>query len=212
MTVILDLNKKSTRPDFLAEMALEDEKLLHELLQGVSPSAKKLALRENCSKALRFMAEQWPETLLPHWDYFIELLKSDNGFSKMVAIYVIASIVPMDVGGLFEKSFNVFYSLLDDESVMVASHAAGVSGRIAQAKPALQSKITKRLLEIEKTHFEPSRQDLIKSYIISAFDQYFDVSKDKAKIIAFVEQQVNCSSPKTRKLARGFLKKWGNTR
>jgi len=212
MTALPDLSRKSTRPELLAEMALEDEKILRELLQGVSPSAKKITLRENCSKALKFMAEQWPETLLPHWDYFLGLLKSDNGFSKMVAIYVLASLIPVDANGLFEKSFNVFYGLLDDESVMVASHAAGVSGRIAKAKPALQSKITKRLLEIEKTHFEPSRQDLIKSYIIEALDQYFEESSDKAEIIAFVKQQANCSSPKTRKLAKEFLKNRGDSR
>ena len=212
MTALPDLSRKSTRPELLAEMALEDERLLQELLQGVSPHTKKAQLRENCSKALRIMAEQWPETLLPHWDYFLGLLKSDNGFSKMVAIYVLASLVPVDANGLFEKSFNVFYSLLDDESVMVASHAAGVSGRIAKAKPALQSKITKRLLEIDRTHFEPSRQDLIKSYIIEALNQYFGESKDKLKIVAFVKRQVDCSSPKTRKLARESLKKWGDAR
>lgn len=206
-----DLAQKSTRPELLAEMALDDAELLQKLLQGVSPGARKMVLRENCSKALRLMAEQWPETLLPHWDYFIGLLKSDNGFSKMVAIYVIASLVSLDKKGLFAKDFNVFYGLLDDESVMVASHAAGVSGRIAKAKPALQSKITKWMLEIEKTHFEPSRQDLVKSYIIEAFDQYFDDAKDKTKILAFVKRQVDCSSPRTRKLSKEFLKKWDAT-
>lgn len=208
MTATPDLTKKSTHPDLLAEKALEDAELLQALLQGISPSEKKQAVRENCSQALLYMAEQWPEMLLPHWDYFIGLLKSDNGLSKYVAIHVIAALVPLDEKGSFEKGFNVFYGLLDDESVMVASHAAGVSGTIAKAKPGLQSKITKRLLDIEKTHFEPSRQDLIKSYIINAFDQYGEGSKDKTRIIEFVRQQVSSSSPKTRKLAKEFLKKW----
>jgi hypothetical protein len=135
-------------------------------------------------------------------------LKSDNGFSKYVAIHVIAFLVPLDEKGSFEKAFNTFYGLLDDESVMVASHAAGVSGSIAKAKPALQSKITKRLLGIAETHFEASRQDLIKSYIIEAFSQYVEEARDKVKIVEFVRHQLNASSPKTRKLAKEFLKKW----
>jgi hypothetical protein len=208
MTPIPDLTKKSTHPDMLAEKALDDPELLRALLQGISPGEKKQALRENCSQAILHMAAQWPGMLLPHWDYFIGLLKSDNGFSKYVAIHVIVLLVPLDNKGLFEKAFNIFYGLLDDESVMVASHAAGVSGSIAKAKPALQTKITKRLLDIEKNHFEPGRQDLIKSYIIEAFGQYIEGSKDKTRIIEFVRQQLDASSPKTRKLAKEFLKKW----
>jgi hypothetical protein len=208
MTATLDLTKKSTHPDLIAEKALEDAELLQVLLRGISPGEKKHALRENCSQALLYMAKQWPEMLLPHWDYFIGLLKSDNGFSKYVAIHVVTALVPLDEKGSFEKAFNVFYGLLDDESVMVASHAAGVSGSIAKAKPGLQSRITKRLLAVEETHFETTRQDLIKSYIIDSFAQYIEGSKDKTKIIEFVRQQVNASSPKTRKLAKEFLKKW----
>ena len=208
MTAISDLNKKAIKPDVLAELAIEDEKLLDALLQGISPDVQKAVLRENSSKALVFMAEQWPETLLPHWSYFIGLLKSDNGFSKVVAIRVITSLIPLETTGLFDKAFNVFFDLLDDKSVMVASHTAGLSGKIAKAKPSLQSRITKRLLDIDKTHFDPSRQGLIKSYIIEALDQYFAESKNKTEIIAFVKQQVNCASPKTRKMAKAFLKKW----
>ena len=76
MSLTFDLTKKTTRPDILAEKALEDNELLKALLQGVSPAEKKLALRENCSQALLYMAEQWPEMLLPHWDYFVGLLKT----------------------------------------------------------------------------------------------------------------------------------------
>ena len=208
MTAISDLNKKAIKPDVLAELAIEDEKLLDALLQGISPDVQKAVLRENSSKALVFMAEQWPETLLPHWSYFIGLLKSDNGFSKVVAIRVITFLIPVDTTGLFDKAFNVFFNLLDDKSVMVASHTAGLSGKIAKAKPSLQSRITKRLLDIDKTHFDPGRQGLIKSYIIEALDQYFAESKNKTEIIAFVKQQVNCASPKTRKMAKTFLEKW----
>ena len=102
-----NLSKKSLRPELLAGMALDDGKLLQDLLQGISPGVKKLALRENCSQALLYMAEQWPEMLLPHWDYFVGLLKSDNGFSKYVAIHVIATLVPLDEKGLFEKDDDV---------------------------------------------------------------------------------------------------------
>ncbi len=197
-------------PETMAQHALRHERALQDLLEGISPKTQKSVIRESSSKAVLYLSEQHPEALLPHWAYFVKLLRSDNGFSKYVAIHVIANLVAAGDDDRFEKSFNTFYRLLDDESVMVASHVAGVSGQIACAKPQLQSKITQRLLTIEQTHFPPDRQALIISYAIQSFDQYFadTAARDQDRILAFVQQRVDCASPKTRKLAKDFVKKW----
>ena len=47
----------------------------------------------------------------------------------------------------------------------------------------------------------------MKSYVIKAFDEYFDKIKNKKKVIKFVENQLDSKSPKTKKLAKEFLKK-----
>jgi hypothetical protein len=46
---------------------------------------------------------------------------------------------------------------------------------------------------------------LVKAYIIEAFEQYYEHAKNKKKILEFVEEQLNCQSPKTRKKAKEFL-------
>jgi hypothetical protein len=208
MAETLDLTRITLSPDRIAELALDDDKLLHQLLLGISPETKKAALREQSSKAILVMAENWPETLLPHWAYFIDLLRCDNGFSKYVAIYAVADLTRVAKPGLFEKAFSVYFGLLDDKSVMVASHAARNAGKLVRIRPELEDKITRRLLAIGKTHFEGSQQDLVKSYIIEALDGYMELAQGKAKILAFVRQQTACASPKTRKMAKAFLQKW----
>jgi len=197
-------------PQTMAEHALHNERARQDLLEGISPKTQKSVIRESSSKAVLYLSEQHPDVLLPHWPYFVRLLRSDNGFSKYVAIHVIANLVSAGDEGRFEKSFNAFYKLLDDESVMVASHVAGVSGQIARAKPQLQAKITQRLLGITQTHFPAERQSLIISYAIPSLDEYFADAKarDQDRILAFVQQQIDCASPKTRKLAKDFVKKW----
>jgi hypothetical protein len=194
----------------IADQAVRSERALNDLLNGISPKTQKSIIRESSSKAVLLLSEQHPEILLPHWAHFTKLLRSDNGFSKYVAIHVIANLVTAGDEGHFEKTFNTFFKLLDDESVMVASHVAGVSGQIAKAKPALQSKITRRLLDIDKTHFPPDRQALIMSYALLSFDQYFAAAgaRDQERMLACAHQQLECASPKTRKLARDFIKKW----
>src|SRR5512139_1589274 len=160
-------------PQTMAQHALHNKRALQDLLDGISPQTQKSIIRESSSKAVLHLSEQHPEVLLPHWAYFIRLLKSDNGFSKYVAVHVIANLVTAGDEGRFEKSFNAFYNLLDDESVMVASHVAGVSGQIGRAKPQLQPKITQRLLGIPQTHFPAERQALITSYALLSLDLYF---------------------------------------
>jgi hypothetical protein len=197
-------------PQLMAQHAVGNKRALQDLLDGISPKTQKSIIRESSSKAVLYLSEQHPDVLLPHWAYFVKLLKSDNGFSKYVAVHVIANLVTAGDDGRFEKSFNIFYKLLDDESVMVASHVAGVSGQIARAKPQLQLKITQRLLGIAQTHFPAERQALIISYAIPSLDEYFADSpaREQDRVLAFVQQQIGCASPKTRKLAKDFVKKW----
>ena len=146
--------------------------------------------------------------MFPQWDYFVELLKSDNSFSQYPAVHIIAALVEADEEGRFDAIFDTYYSLLDDESVMIAGHVAGVSEKIARAKPRLRARITEKLLGIDATHFEQERKDLIKAYAIESFDAYFEEAENREEIIAFVKAQLNCASPKTKKMAKKFLKKW----
>ena len=199
-------------PETMAQHALRSQRALQDLLDGVSPKTQKSVIRESSSKAVLYLSVEHPEVLLPHWAYFVKLLRSDNGFSKYVAIHTLANLVTAGDAGRFEKSFNAFYKLLDDESVMVASHVAGVSGQIARAKPALRPKITQRLLGIPQTHFPADRQALIISYALLSLDQYFSdaTARDQDRMLAFAHQQIDCGSPKTRKVAKDFIKKWTN--
>lgn len=210
MSELPDLSEKGVDIEAIAERALEDERVLLQLLEGISPHAKKTTIRNNSFNALMLLAERHPEVLFSRWDYFVELLKSDNSFSQYPAVHIIATLVEADEGDRFDAIFDTYYSLLDDESVMIAGHVAGVSGKIAQAKPKLQTRVTKRLLNIDATHFEPGRKDLIKSYAIESFDAYFEEAENQEEIIEFVRRQLDCTSPKTRRIAQSFLRKWEN--
>ena len=184
-------------------MALKDEKVLQELLDGVL--SKKDAVRYGSFKALNVLSEKHPERLYGKWDFFVDLMRSDNTHRKYIAIYIIANLTKADAENKFEKLFDTYYGLLGDKSVIPAAHVAVNSGKIALAKPGLQAEITNRLLDIDNT--VQRHKDLVKASAIEAFDAYFEQSGDKMRIIEFVKAQLNCESPKTRKKAKEFLKK-----
>jgi hypothetical protein len=190
--------------DKQAESALKDEKVLRELLDGVL--SKEEAVRYGSFKALNVLSEKHPERLYDKWDFFADLLGSPSTPQKYIAIYIIANLTKVDSENKFEKLFNTYYGLLGDKSVIPSAHVALNSGKIALVKPKLQAEITNRLLDIDAV--VQRHKDLVKASAIEAFDAYFEMSKDQDRIIAFVKAQLNSGSPKTRKTAKTFLKKW----
>ncbi len=204
--VLSDLEKKDFNVESMVKKALKDEKVLSAVLKGIL--SKKDTIRFNSFKVLLTISEENPAVLYPHWDSFADLLISDNAYRKYIALYIIANLVRIDTDSKFEEIFDTYYRLLDDEGVIPASHLALNSGKIAKAKPELQTEITSRLLRIDETHHKPERRDLIKGYIIEAFSEYYEEAADQEEILQFVKDQLESKSPTTRKKAKEFLEKW----
>jgi len=196
--------KKGANPEALAQLALEDEKVLQEAFDGVL--SKNDVVRQNSFQTLNFLSEKHPDSVYGKWAFFANLIRKGNSFHKYIAVWIIANLTKADPENKFEKLFHDYYGLLGDKSVIPAGHVAAKSGMIALAKPELQSEITNRLLDIDNT--VQRHKDLVKSGAIESFDAYFKESKDQKRIIEFVEAQLNCESPKTRKKAKAFLQKW----
>ena len=185
--------------------ALKDESALPELLEALK--SKDDTERYNSFEVLLRLSEEQPDLLYPRWDFLVDMLDSDNAYWKLIAVRLIANLTRADTENRFEQIFDKYYNLLND-SVIVAGHITANSGKIARAKPELQAEITDRLLDIDETG--QKHKDLIKAGAIDSFSEYFEESGDKEKIIGFVKQQLDCESPKTRKKAKEFLKKWGD--
>lgn len=189
----------------LAKNAIKDEKLLSELLEGIL--SKKDETRFNSHQVLRYISEEYPKVLYPKWNYLAELLDSDNHYHRYISISLLANLVMADTENKFEEIFDKYFSNIDGDRTMVAGQAALNSGKIAKAKPNLQTKITDKLLNIDKTH-RGKQTDLMKAYAIEAFNEYFEEASDREKISDFVKAQLESKSPKTRKVAKEFLKRW----
>ena len=199
----INLNNKKVDIKAAAKQALKDKDFLAELLENLW--SKNEMLRYNSHKILFHITEEKPQALYSEWDYFVKFLDSDNTYHKLSSVLLLANLTCVDKNNKFEKIFDKYYSLLDDRSFITAAYICGASGKIANAKPKLQTKITNRLLSIDKTHHIQERIDLVKASIIDAFEQYYEQAKSKKRILEFVEEQLNCQSPKTRKKAKEFL-------
>ena len=195
----LDLTNQVYDPARLAAMALDDPSLLQELLDGVTPDPKPEARRGNCSKALLWLAEHNPQTLLPHWGHFAALLRCDNGYSLYVALYVIASLSGLVPEEEFQAAYQDILHLLHDKRTMVAGHSALNAGKIALARPEVWDDVIEHLLQV--------KPGLVSAYVIEALEELYDHAQNKPAILAYVRSQAGSESPKARKLGAAFLKK-----
>ena len=191
----------------IADEVLKGKVPLAKILEKVNPKVGEQEYNTN-GTALKFISEENPKLLYSHWDFFQNLLRSNNNYLKMHALYIIANLCTVDKEGKFDLMFEDFYDLLDYDSLMIANHTALVLGKIAKIKPKMREKVTEQLLNIDSTHWEPKRKDLIKSYVIKAFREYFELAKNQEEIYKFVSNQLNTGSPSTNKEAAEFLKKF----
>jgi len=201
--------KKGEHLDQVKEIAIADTEILNEILQGLK--SKNEFFRYNCHKVIFQMSKTHSQLLYSKWDYFFDLLESPNAYHRMSAINIISYLTYADTGKKFDRVFDRYFQFLDDKSMIVARYLAISAGIIAKNKPYLAEKIMEKLLEIENTHHEEERKDLIKHDIIQSISVQFDQMAEKEKIISFIEKQLNSSSPKTRKAAKAFLNKFGKS-
>jgi hypothetical protein len=197
-----NLDKKDADIKKLAEKALNDKVLLHELLKGAV--SKDNTTRSNSFNVLQVISAEKPEILYPQWDYFHKMLISKNNYHKYIAIYILADLTKVDKENKFEDIFDEYYGILAGDKIMTASHVALNSSKIALNKPELQSKILDMLLDIDNIH-QGRQNELLKSYVIEALRKMYPEIKDKERVSKFIEAQLDSSSPKTRDLAACFL-------
>lgn len=186
-------------------MTSTDKKIIIAAMNNLESNKEKL--RNNAFNILLPISLNNPQELYPEWDRIVKILKKEEVSNKYVAIPLIANLVRVDKNNKFDKIFKYYFGLINHESPVVSPHIAGNSGKIINAKPYLQKKI----LDILMTTDEKSKcrhKELLKSYVIDALDECFPDLNNKNEVLNFVERQTKSDSPKTKKRAKEFLKKY----
>jgi hypothetical protein len=199
------LREEQSDIDALAKMVTGNDEAVKLVIDGLTLPVE--TYRYNCNRVIVKVAGIAPRDVYPYWDYVGELLESANTYHRCSAINILPHLIPADGGSKFDQIFDRFFSRLDDESVIPPCYVARNCPTIVSHRPDLVQRIVNRLLAIDATHHKPGRKDLIKADIIVALDLLYDRLENQPEVLRFVEAQLNCSSPKTRKAAKTFLEK-----
>lgn len=196
----------NSEPEVLAEKATRDSNLLREFFNGVSSSDAKVKFKS--AKVLSLISEKDPQKLYLRFDFFTDLLGSGNSILKWNAIDIMANLASVDVDKRFEKIFVGYYGLPQEGSLITASHVVASAGKIVNAKPNLERRITKELLQVEKIKLPTEEcRNILAGHTILSFDKYFDKIQNKDEVVSFVKRQLKNTRNATITKAAKFLKK-----
>lgn len=210
--LLVKLADRSLTKDGLHRRVEQDFGLLPVLLEGVCSA--KAAVRYGCAKVLMDLSVEYPEQLYRYMDSFIMLLDSKYRILTWNALAIVANLAKVDEEKKFDAAFDKYYSFLDNEYMVTVANTVGNSGKIALAKPYLIPRISAEILKVENVSLTPHLTEECKRVIIEkavgTFDQFFDKleEKEKKKVLAFVERQLNSSRRTLNMKAVNFLEKW----
>ncbi len=211
MNFIKELFEKQTNLNAIANIAIENENILNELIHGISPENKDSTLRFNCHQTLMIISKKAPKLLYKHWDFFVSLIESKNAFHNTNGMYMIANLTKIDNLNRFEEIFDIYFDLLYNKKVSVAGHTAVNSIKIVNAYPKLLPTVVERFLNYDIKCRDVKQKELVKAYIIEFFNDIYKDVENKSEIMEFVKNQLKSESPKTREAARKFVQKYNNS-
>jgi hypothetical protein len=209
--LLVKLEDKSLTKDGLRRRVEEDFGLVPVLLEGVGSA--KASVRYGCAKVLMDLSVEHPERVYPYMDSFIGLLDSKYRILTWNGLAIVANLAAVDVDKKFDAAFDKYYGFLDAEYMVTVANTVGNSAKIALAKPYLIPRITAELLKVETVSLSPHLTEECKRVIaekaVETFDEFFDKlgEKEKKKVLAFVERQLNSSRKTLNAKAAGFLEK-----
>jgi hypothetical protein len=205
------LNEKENNGEQITEAILEDPSLIAEVMAGISTA--KSTVRFKCAKILSLISATKPDTLYATFDFFANLLDSENNILKWNAIDILANLAAVDVEDKFDRIFTKYYGLLNEGSLITAAHVVENSGKIARAKPQLRARIARAILKVGEIPLPTAEcRNILAGKLIAAFSEHPELVTDEKAVISFVTGQLNNTRNATKKKASAFLRRWARPR
>ena len=200
----------------IAAQAIRRPAAIRELVAGLeAPSAN---VKYGCEKVLRRVSEQRPDLVLPHFDVFVKLLRSDNSFLKWGAIITLGNLAPAVRDGRLERILSRYLAPIAGPELVTAGNTMQGASKIARAKPELLPRILKEILKVEKATFlhrgapSPECRNVACGHALTVLDAMFDQSDPPRPVLEFARRQLESPRAKVRKSAEKFLKRHAEVR
>ncbi len=149
-----------------------------------------------------------PGELYPDFDFFIELLNSENQIIKWTAIQVIGNLSRVDKRKKIDKLLPKLIGFLNCGEMITANNTILALSEIALNKSEYQEKIFKELIKVEHYNYDTLEcRNVALGKVVLALGKFKDEIKDRKDILEFLERQTNNTRASVKKRAIKLLEK-----
>ncbi|HPW34723.1 MAG TPA: hypothetical protein PK367_03145 [Candidatus Paceibacterota bacterium] len=160
------------------------------------------------AKELVKIGEEKPELLYEYFDYWVELLSSDNNILKWTAIDIIGYLSIVDKDNRIDEIMSDLIKMLHSGVLITCNHATFALGQIYQNKPNLKEVIIKELISISDDKFETNEcKNIAIGKVLEAIKPFVSEIKNNPSVISFIEDATKSERNSTKKKAEQLLKK-----
>lgn len=154
-------------------------------------------------------SELKPELFYNYWDDFLQLLNHQNSYHRDFALILLANLTGVDKEDKFSLIFDDYFSHINDEKFMTSRQCIQNTAMILTNKDELTDEIINILLDIDaRCDFPEKQKALLKSDVIDLFNEFYEQINYKERINKFVKAELDSISPKTKKKAKNFVRKY----
>jgi hypothetical protein len=200
------LNNKNLNLDELKKLCRDHKPFLDELIDNLKE--KNETIRYNSVRILTRIAEEEPDKIYPYWNILKEHLYSKNIIPLLTGIILISRIIVVDKHDYFKSIEDDFFNLINHKNVIPVRYLLLDIWRIGKARPEYIPRIREILFSIDGINQE--HKGLLKGDALLAFAELWDLLNPgtKKKVVDFAKDLLKSESPKTKKEAKNFLKKY----
>jgi hypothetical protein len=175
--------------------------------------SKKASIKYSCARQAIAISQDNPKDLYPDFDFFTNLLESDNNILKWTAIKVIGNLSKVDNKKKVDKILPSLISLLSDKNMITAANTIGALADIAINKPEHVDEIITALLKVEKATYyykgeiSPECRNVALGHVLKSFKKLGKETCCRKDIQEFLKRQIQNTRPKVRELSEKLLAK-----
>ena len=204
--LLIDISNKQFDKQKYVNMVISDEEFRDFIVENMIKHPK-IMVYYHCFYIVSDASSLQPELFYNYWDEMYQLLEHKNSYHRDFGLIILANLASVDDKNKFESIISKYLELLHDEKIMTAETCVKNCFIIASVKTELCEMIVNRLLELEGKKYYPEKQmALMMSFIIEGFESIIDIYPKKSKLIEFANRHLTSISPKTRKIAKQFVK------
>jgi len=194
--------------DAFVHLAIHNESIRAEIVHQMLTHPA-IMVYYHCYYVVEKASREHPEIYYPYWNDIAHLLHHANSYHRDFAVEIIGNLTKVDREDRFPAVADEYFSIINDEKFMTGNCCVKNLLKVYRHRSEQRRRIIQTLLEIdERCDYTEKQKAVLKADVLEIFDAVYDVEPARNRINAFIKNELDSISPKTRRKAKQLVRKY----